>query len=845
MHRPPPAPPRLKPLAQALIAASLLSVWPGIVPAQANPVGATALPGGLNVAAGQAQLAVQGAQMTVRNTPGAILNWQRFDIGASAGVHFEQANAASKVLNRVVGNDPSQILGRLSSNGQVWLLNPNGVLFGQGARVDVAGLLAGSMRMLDSDFLAGRYRLDAPDAGSGALAGSVVNHGQLGSRFGGQILLVGSRVENTGEVSAPGGHVGLVAGRSVELVDTGLPNLSVKVTVPDDKAEVANLGRLSTPGGRIDVYAGIVNQRGLAEAQSLSVGANGEIVLQASDTLILGPGSRTQAVGSAEGSRGGRIDLVAPQVGLVGDAEVDASGAASGGSVRIGGGLRGQEADIANARAVYMGEQARVRADGGTGDGGRIVLWSDEATRGHGTLSARGGAQGQGGFVEVSSKGVLAWTGHADLGVADGDRTRYGTLLLDPEFILIRQGSPSIDGVGSGDLASPSLLFGAFAGATSVITSSAINTQLASANVVLQANKNITVESGLATPISGTRNLTLQAGENIVIGSPITAGSLTLSANDPSAPGTRTGSGAVTVNAPLTATSSITITHNGGSGTHAIGANLSASALTVTGGVGLTTPATWTLSGSSSISGALGGAGALTKAGVGTLTIDGGATLGSVAINGGLLALGGNSTLGTLTLGGTDPALGGSGTVTVTGSFTANGNSALLRGSGTLLTPAGSTSSINLTTAGGSLSISEERRWLNAGTVALGGDDRLRFTSGSGPTFVNEVGGVFNVDSTSTGPVLTDSGTAALFRNAGTLNKNASGAQSLSLSNGSVGNFSNTGTVVINAGSLSISGNGTDTGFYTPAAGTALEFSGGTRTLSPASNPVGGAGLTV
>ncbi|MFN9102215.1 MAG: hypothetical protein ACK5WT_05775, partial [Betaproteobacteria bacterium] len=70
MHRPPPAPPRLKPLAQALIAASLLSVWPGIVPAQANPVGATALPGGLNVAAGQAQLAVQGAQMTVRNTPG-------------------------------------------------------------------------------------------------------------------------------------------------------------------------------------------------------------------------------------------------------------------------------------------------------------------------------------------------------------------------------------------------------------------------------------------------------------------------------------------------------------------------------------------------------------------------------------------------------------------------------------------------------------------------------------------------------------------------------------------------------------------------------------------------------
>ncbi|MFN9044142.1 MAG: YDG domain-containing protein [Betaproteobacteria bacterium] len=849
MHRPPPAPPRLKPLAQALIAASLLSVWPGIVPAQANPVGATALPGGLNVAAGQAQLAVQGAQMTVRNTPGAILNWQRFDIGASAGVHFEQANAASKVLNRVVGNDPSQILGRLSSNGQVWLLNPNGVLFGQGARVDVAGLLAGSMRMLDSDFLAGRYRLNAPEAGGGALAGSVVNHGQLGSRFGGQILLVGSRVENTGEVSAPGGHVGLVAGRSVELVDTGLPNLSVKVTVPDDKAEVANLGRLASPGGRIDVYAGIVNQRGLAEAQSLSVGANGEIVLQASDTLILDAGSRTRAVGSAEGSSGGRIDLVAPQVGLVGDAEVDASGAASGGSVRIGGGLRGQETDIPNARAVYLGEQARVRADGGTGDGGRIVLWSDEATRGHGTLSARGGAQGQGGFVEVSSKGVLAWTGHADLGVADGDRARYGTLLLDPEFIVIRQGSPSIDGSGSGDLASPSLLFGAFAGATSIITSGAINTQLLSANVVLQANKDITVEAGLATPISGPRNLTLQAGENIVIGSPITVGSLTLSANDPSAPGARTGTGAVTVNAPLTATTgaaAITITHNGGSGTHAIGAEISTSMLTVTGGVALSTPATWTLSGASSVSGVLGGAGALTKAGTGTLTIGGGAVLGSVAVNGGQLALDGSSTLGTLTLGGTDPALGGSGTVTVTGSFTASGNSALLRGTGTLLTPAGSTSSIDLTSAGGSLSISEERRWLNAGTVTLGGDDRLRFTSGAGPTFVNQLGGVFDIQSSNAGPITMDSGAQALFSNAGTLNKNASGPQSLSLMNGGwVGNFSNTGTVNINAGALNISGNGTDSGAYAMAAGATLEFSGGTRTLAAASNPAGGTGLTV
>ncbi|MFY7856064.1 MAG: hypothetical protein ACOVQT_07985, partial [Rubrivivax sp.] len=292
--------------------------------------------------------------------------------------------------------------------------NPDGVLFGHGARVDVASLVAGSMRMLDSDFLAGRYRLSAPEA----LAGSVVNQGLLTSRFGGQILLVGgSEVRNEGSINAPGGHAGLVAGRSVELVDTGLPNLAVKVTVPDHKAEVTNLGRLATPGGRIDIYAGIVNQQGLLEAQSLSVGERGEIVLQASDTLMLQAGSRTDASGQGK-AQGGRIDLSAPQIGLVGDAQVDASGA-TGGGIRIGGGLRGQEADITHARALFMGEQARVNADGRDGDGGRIVLWSDQVTRGHGHLSARGGLLGQGGFIEVSSKGVLDWGGSADLRVAD------------------------------------------------------------------------------------------------------------------------------------------------------------------------------------------------------------------------------------------------------------------------------------------------------------------------------------------------------------------------------------------------------------------------------------------
>ena len=152
---------RLKPLAQAVAAAGLLAspLW-----LQAAPPATSALPTGLQVTAGQASVLTQGNQMTVRNSNGAILNWGSFNIGAAAGVTFEQASAASKVLNRVTGNDPTQIFGSLASNGQVWLLNPNGVLFGQGARVDVAGLVASTLRLNDNDFLSGRYRFtgDAP-----------------------------------------------------------------------------------------------------------------------------------------------------------------------------------------------------------------------------------------------------------------------------------------------------------------------------------------------------------------------------------------------------------------------------------------------------------------------------------------------------------------------------------------------------------------------------------------------------------------------------------------------------------------------------------------------------------
>nr|WP_316643687.1 YDG domain-containing protein [uncultured Roseateles sp.] len=410
-------------LAAALAAGSLLTltVWPGMQDADAQ-----ALPSGLNVVQGQARVNTVGNQMTVTNSNGAILNWSSFSIGASNAVRFEQANASSQVLNRVLGNDPSNILGQLSSNGKVWLLNPNGVLFGQSARINVAGLVTSTLNLSDRDWAAGRYNF------SGTGTADIVNQGELRTTLGGHVALVGASVRNEGLIEAPGGQILLAAGQSVELIDTGSPNLSVKVTAPQGQA--LNLGTLAAAGGRIDIHGAIVNQQGIVRADSLQ-GTGGDIVLRASQTLMLSADSRTTADGG-DGGKGGQIQLLGRQVGLTDRAVVSASGAAGGGQVLVGGGQQGLDASVPNSEAVYFGKDASIRADAtASGDGGRLILWSDKSTKAYGSLSARAGEQGgNGGFIETSGHWLDAQPAKIDVAAPHG---KSGQWLLDPYNVFI------------------------------------------------------------------------------------------------------------------------------------------------------------------------------------------------------------------------------------------------------------------------------------------------------------------------------------------------------------------------------------------------------------------------
>ncbi len=468
-------------------------------PLLANPVGPT-------VVGGTATFATAGRTLSVTNSPNAIINWQGFSIGAGEATRFIQQSAASSVLNRVVGQDPSAILGTLSSNGRVFLINPNGILFGVGSRVDVAGLIASTLNISNQDFLAGRLNFQ-----SGAVANPIQNYGSITTPAGGQVYLIAPNVENHGVISTPQGQTILAAGKSAQLVEADVPNLRVEVTAG---GEALNVGQILAEGGSAGIYAGLINQKGIVRADSASRDATGRIVFRASGRTMLEAGSVT----SASGEQGGRIEVTGNEVGLTGNARVEASGREGGGTILIGGDYQGKNPEVPNARATYVGPEAVIDASAiETGDGGKVIVWADEATRVYGAISARGGTvSGNGGFVETSGH-YLHVTRAPDVSAPQGSG---GTWLLDPRNIEVVAGSGATNNSGAPSF-TPT-------GDDSQIGASLINGQLdANSNVVLNTGVsgsqagNITVNAAITKTNPNNASLTLIAANSIALNAPI------------------------------------------------------------------------------------------------------------------------------------------------------------------------------------------------------------------------------------------------------------------------------------------------------------------------------------
>ncbi len=478
----------------------------------AAPPAANALPTGAQITAGAGAISQTGNVMNIQqNTARMITNWQRFDIGQNATVNFVQPNSSAVALNRVLSADPSQILGQLNANGVVVLLNPNGVLFGASARVDVGGLIAAAMRMSDADFLAGKYQFGQP-----TLPGKVENLGTLISREGGFVTLIGGTVNNAGQIVTPGGTSALVAGDKVT-VNLGLTGLvSIDVAAGSDAARVDNSGLVAADGGKVlltaksaaPMLASAVNQTGTVRANSIA-SRNGEVWIEASSGDVRLAGT-TQATGSGAGQTGGRIVATGKNVTLASGSVTDASGAAGGGQVLVGGGWQGKDATIATAGRVTQQTGAAIKVDANaSGSGGTAVLWSADATHMDGTISARGAGSGTGGKVETSSKGVLGLGGNVDVAADSG---KGGNWLLDPA---------TLDVTTTG-----SALTGNTNGTNNTVSNTSIQTALnaGGTTVTLQADSLITVNADISKTAGAASTLTFNsASGNIVVNNQISS----------------------------------------------------------------------------------------------------------------------------------------------------------------------------------------------------------------------------------------------------------------------------------------------------------------------------------
>jgi filamentous hemagglutinin family protein len=225
------------------VALARTSLWTALALAMASAANAT--PTGGVVASGQAGIVQAGGNTTVtQTTSNVVINWQSFDIAADQTVQFVQPGSSSVALNRVLGADPTVIMGRLTSNGQVFLLNPNGVLFGVGSSVSVGGLVASTMSITDADFMAGNY------AFTGAGNGTVVNRGAIDAP-GGYVALMGRTVSNQGVISARLGSVVLAGAEAVTLDVAGDGLLNVGVERGAVNALVENRGLIQADGGHV------------------------------------------------------------------------------------------------------------------------------------------------------------------------------------------------------------------------------------------------------------------------------------------------------------------------------------------------------------------------------------------------------------------------------------------------------------------------------------------------------------------------------------------------------------------------------------------------------------------
>ncbi|MFD1787105.1 beta strand repeat-containing protein [Sphingomonas floccifaciens] len=450
------------------------------------------------VVAGQAQIDGQGTSQTIvtQTSDRAIVNWDAFSLGKGDSAIFRQPGNQSITVNRVTGQNPSAILGSIQANGQVVLINRNGILFGKDSTVDASGLIATTHDIDAGSFMAGARDLRFVDGGDDQA--EVVVQGRITIRDAGIAAFVAPHVRNDGLIVAKMGRVALGAGKGfgIDLYGDGLisfaPDAALTKTVTDASGQtvaalVENAGTIEAQGGRIlltasaarDVVNASVNVGGLLRADS-ATGQGGVITLGGSGAVI----TQTESAITVAGAQGGSVSVSGGEVGIGGLIDASSSGLrATGGAVSVaatgslslagttraasaygaggtlsysGGGVIENSESRSDASGLIGGGTIRLtadgtvmtsgqyRADGGYAGGGRIDLTAPDIRTLGATLSATG--RQQGGLVRIGGAFQGGKTPDASQPYFDSFAGRWGDVpvLASAQKVLVND-STAID----------------------------------------------------------------------------------------------------------------------------------------------------------------------------------------------------------------------------------------------------------------------------------------------------------------------------------------------------------------------------------------------------------------
>ncbi|WP_118787803.1 filamentous hemagglutinin N-terminal domain-containing protein [Haemophilus influenzae] len=401
----------LKPLSAILLSLGMASIPQSVLASGLQ---------GMSVVHGTATMQVDGNKTTIRNSVNAIINWKQFNIGQNEMVQFLQESNNSAVFNRVTSDQISQLKGILDSNGQVFLINPNGITIGKDAIINTNGFTASTLDISNENIKARNFTFEQTK--DKALA-EIVNHGLITVGKDGSVNLIGGKVKNEGVISVNGGSISLLAGQKITISDIANPTITYSIAAPENEA--VNLGNIFTKGGKINVRAANIRNQGKLSADSVSKDKSGNIVLSAKEGE-----AEIGGVISAQNqqAKGGKLMITGDKVTLKTGAVIDLSGK-EGGETYLGGDERGEGKNgiqLAKKTSLEKGSTINVS---GKEKGGRAIVWGDIALI-DGNINAQGSGDiaKTGGFVETS--------GH-DLFIKDNTTVDAKEWLLDPDNVSI------------------------------------------------------------------------------------------------------------------------------------------------------------------------------------------------------------------------------------------------------------------------------------------------------------------------------------------------------------------------------------------------------------------------